>query len=183
VKGFGGAFLPIFERKWFSFESSKYRGETVLRIRLIDEYIERFVDARIPEDRASERGRLLELARRRVFTEAMRRVLTGIPNRVGGRRFWERAVTVAPRSRPSRSQQAVFVEYEVGKEFFDRMNFPLTRREARDCRDPHITAFGYILEAMDEHGIGRIVGDSLSHMPEIQEVMECASPSASSLSS
>jgi len=93
-----------------------------------------------------------------------------------------RAVENAPRSHPSRTHRRIPVEVEVRRDFWDRFQFSQTSREAKR-KDPHLTAFGYLVESLDNQAMQRLVSESLRLMPELQGVSGSAAPLASSSSS
>ena len=174
--------MPLFENVRWSLDSAKYRWETVRQVDEIERQVRRSVDRCVPEDPAGEHERVLLAARTRVFTALARSILPTIPSTVEGRRYWLRAVENAPRSHPSRTHRRIPVEVEVRRDFWDRFQFSQTSREAKR-KDPHLTAFGYLVESLDNQAMQRLVSESLRLMPELQGVSGSAAPLASSSSS
>lgn len=174
-----GSLLPL--KRW-SFQDARFRRETLDQVDTVLHFVRGFVEDRVGES-APDRDALIAAANQRAFTALLHSFLRGIPNTASARQTWERALELAPRSRARATCPPIFVDFAVGKEFFDLFNFRLSTREARDHKDPHFTAFGYLVEGLSRDQLRQLVDGSLSQMPELQEVTARAGSSSSSLSS
>lgn len=172
--------IPILS-KW-SFESPKFRRETVDQLYLVIEFVERYLDEHVQRD-DSRRSSLETSARQAAFTWLLHNFLRDIPTRVDARKLWERAVEVAPRSHPAGSCPHLLVDREVGRRWFELFQFEMSGRKLRDHKDPHLTALGYLLEGLGRDQLQDHVRSALDASPALQEVIGCAAPSSPSPSS
>lgn len=174
------AFLNL--DKW-SLQDGGFRRETLDQIAAICRLVSHYVDDHLPAARSAERSVVLAAAEQRVFTQILHLFLGGIPNHVSARAVWMRARSEAPRTKPVGSCPPIFVDKQVGREFFDLFQFTLSRHEKRDNGTPWVTSFGYLIEGLSREQLHQVVERSLQNVPELQEVVECAPSSSSSLSS
>ena len=172
--------IPLQLLTTWTFESPRFRTETIDQIELVISLCDDYVAQRIPPEH-HDLERLRGAARQRAFTRLFERFLRAAPSRVEARRLWKQARHAAPRSRARASCPPVIVDREVGHEFFRRFHISLTLRELRDAgANPELTTFGFLIERVSLEDFDRLVRAALDEMPSLQEVIARASPSSSS---